>query len=163
MSAIIDRLDEIEARANAAREPLHPDARMAAYYYSFDRTGCGPVDAVLSAVAIAGKGAHNTEDWTDANPFGYYSNRPGLASNPPFEGNRDEGSALTLIEHTAQESASKVAGALAATDALVAALRAVLDMHQPRWYSNGTKKVVICRACGDTPCATVRAIEEALS
>ena len=47
--------------------------------------------------------------------------------------------------------------------ALVAALRAVLVMHQPRWYSNGTKKVVICRACGDTPCATVRAIEAALS
>ena len=52
---------------------------------------------------------------------------------------------------------------LVRSDALVAALRAVLGMHQPRWYSNGTKKVVICRACGDTPCATVRVIEKALS
>ena len=49
------------------------------------------------------------------------------------------------------------------TYALVATLRAVLKLHAPRWYSNGTK--VICRACGDTetPCATVRAVEEALS
>ena len=42
-----------------------PDARMDAYYYSFDRTGVPQVDAILSALAYAGKGLHSTEDWGD--------------------------------------------------------------------------------------------------
>lgn len=45
-----------------------PELRMSAYYYSFDRTGTLAVDRVLSAVAVAGKGCHNTEDWDD---YGY--------------------------------------------------------------------------------------------
>jgi len=39
--------------------------RMNAYYYSFKETGCHPIDKILSAVATAGKRAHNTEDWHD--------------------------------------------------------------------------------------------------
>ncbi len=39
--------------------------RMNAYYYSFEPTGCYAVDKILSAVASAGKGFHNTEDWND--------------------------------------------------------------------------------------------------
>lgn len=39
---------------------------MDAYYYSFDRTGVGAIDRVLSAVATAGKRAHLTEDWNDS-------------------------------------------------------------------------------------------------
>jgi hypothetical protein len=39
--------------------------RMDAYYYGFDSTGVLAVDKILSAVACAGKGFHNTEDWND--------------------------------------------------------------------------------------------------
>lgn len=42
--------------------------RLDAYYYGFDATGCEPVDVILSAVACAGKGFHQTEDWNDASP-----------------------------------------------------------------------------------------------
>jgi hypothetical protein len=45
--------------------PLPADARMDAYYYGFDRTEVGVIDAVLSAVAKAGKGYHHTEEWND--------------------------------------------------------------------------------------------------
>lgn len=41
------------------------ELRMRAYYYSFEPTGCLAVDKILSAVASAGKGCHNTEDWTE--------------------------------------------------------------------------------------------------
>lgn len=44
--------------------------RMDAYYYGFDRTGCLPVDRILSAVATAGKMYHHTEDWMDGNEDG---------------------------------------------------------------------------------------------
>lgn len=36
---------------------------MSAYYYGFDETGERAIDVVLSAVAVAGKSYHNTEDW----------------------------------------------------------------------------------------------------
>lgn len=54
--------DDVLTRAKA---PLDPDARMQAYYYGFDNTGLAVIDAVLSAVAIAGKAYHHTEDWGD--------------------------------------------------------------------------------------------------
>lgn len=38
---------------------------MSAYYYSFQPTGCEPVDKILSAVAMAGKGFHHTEHWAE--------------------------------------------------------------------------------------------------
>jgi hypothetical protein len=38
---------------------------MGAYYYTFDTTGCEPIDRILSAVAIAGKCAHHTESWNE--------------------------------------------------------------------------------------------------
>jgi hypothetical protein len=34
-----------------------------AYYYSFEPTGNDTIDAILEAVAMAGKGCHHTEDW----------------------------------------------------------------------------------------------------
>ena len=37
--------------------------RMDAYYYGFGSTGVPAIDRILSAVACAGKGCHNTEDW----------------------------------------------------------------------------------------------------
>lgn len=36
-----------------------------AYYYSFEPTGCGEVDAILEQVAQAGAGYHSTADWQD--------------------------------------------------------------------------------------------------
>lgn len=38
---------------------------MSAYYYGFSETGVRPVDELLSAVAVAGKRAHHTEEWSD--------------------------------------------------------------------------------------------------
>lgn len=49
---------------------IDPDARMDAYYFSFDRTGVAPIDAVLSEVAIAGKRYHHTEMWNDGSSWG---------------------------------------------------------------------------------------------
>ena len=80
---------------------------MDAYYYGFDRTGCGPVDAVLSAVAIAGKGSHNTDGWTNRDVYGYYDKRPGLPANPRID-DWTGGSAVELIQLTAKASAEKV-------------------------------------------------------
>lgn len=57
--------DQIAAAAKAVIEPLSNDARLSAYYYSFEPTGVGAIDAILSAVAHAGKAYHNTEDWTE--------------------------------------------------------------------------------------------------
>ena len=185
-------LYEHEALVNAAREPLHPDARMQAYYYSFDRTGCGPIDALLSAVAVAGKGSHGTDCWGLSDDYGYYDNRPGLPRNPSVEGTPQEGSAINLIELTATDGAAKITAALAATNNLVAALRAVLELHrearndinltppcdqchgEPGVHPCGCwadeKWPTVCAVCTDLrhgyhleyPCPTVRAIEEAL-
>jgi hypothetical protein len=38
---------------------------MNAYYYGFTPTGNEDIDAILSAVAAAGKDAHHTESWND--------------------------------------------------------------------------------------------------
>lgn len=42
-----------------------PDARMDAYYFGFSRTGDSHIDAILSAIAWAGKGSHHTESWQE--------------------------------------------------------------------------------------------------
>lgn len=42
------------------------ELRMIAYYYSFEPTGVEAIDRILSAIAEAGAGAHNTADWNDA-------------------------------------------------------------------------------------------------
>ena len=157
-----ERLDQIEALVNAASEPLHPDARMQAYYYGFDRTGCGPIDALLSAVAVAGKGSHGTDCWGLSDDYGYYDNRPGLPRNPYVEGTPQEGSAINLIELTAADGAAKITAALAATDALVAALRAVLELAD-RWATQSTDHDEDTEQQIDDGKAIVRVIEETLS
>lgn len=100
-------LEPIKERLAAATERLPEEARMDAYYYGFDRTCCGPVDAVLSAVAIAGKGSHNTDGWTNRDVYGYYDKRPGLPANPRID-DWTGGSAVELIQLTAKASAEKV-------------------------------------------------------
>lgn len=39
--------------------------RMNAYYYSFEKTGVVEIDRILSAVAMAGKAYHGTDQWGD--------------------------------------------------------------------------------------------------
>lgn len=110
------RLEEIQARAL----PLPENARMDAYYYGFDRTGVGSVDAILSAVAIAGKGSHHTESWCDESDYGYYENRPGLP---------DATSAVDLIQKAAAvaaEDMTDLLGRLAVAETKLAAVEAVL-------------------------------------
>lgn len=49
---------------------------MRAYFHEFTPTRVDAVDAVLEAIALAGKGYHYTGDWTDADqygPDGYWS------------------------------------------------------------------------------------------
>jgi hypothetical protein len=38
-----------------------------AYYYSFEPTGNDAVDAILEAVALAGRAYHHTDQWSDSN------------------------------------------------------------------------------------------------
>jgi hypothetical protein len=41
------------------------ELRMNAYYYGFEPTGVPAIDAILSAVAWAGKAVHHTEGWSE--------------------------------------------------------------------------------------------------
>jgi len=157
-------LDEIQTRADAA-PTLPADARMDAYYYGFDRTGVDEIDAVLSAVAIAGKGSHHTESWGNGDSAWYYTGREGL---PDAEG------AAELIEETAKQSAQRLAQLKDDNHSLVAALRAVEAVHEPvdaLMYTGKSQhhKVQVCTGCGQDdgnwqkwPCPSIRAIREAL-
>lgn len=107
--------DAIETNVRAVMDPLPEGSRMDAYYFGFNPTGVGAIDAILSAVAIAGKGAHHTENWND-DGSGYYSDRPGLAPNTGVE----EGSAATLIELTAVRSAARISALVSDHAALLA-------------------------------------------
>lgn len=98
-------IDELIAQHPPTREqiaPLPEDARMDAYYYGFERTGVGFIDAILSAVAIAGKGAHHTESW-GSEPWegtpNYFHGHPGLP---------DGENAVDLIQKAAQQAADAV-------------------------------------------------------
>ena len=46
-----------------ARQYVH------AYYYEFELTGIEPIDAILIAVARAGKAYHNTQYWSDSDEW----------------------------------------------------------------------------------------------
>lgn len=134
----------------SALDPLPDDARMGAYYYSFERTGVGAVDAILSAMAVAGKGSHHTDGWTDVAPYDYYKGRPGLP---------DGESAVDLIQQTANRSAEQVRELAARLE------DARWRLHQADWlvavsidgHSDGG------RAHGDEaqpPCPDCRALME---
>ena len=167
-------LEPIKERAAAATERLPEEARMDAYYYGFDRTGCGPVDAVLSAVAIAGKGSHNTDGWTNRDVYGYYDKRPGLPANPRID-DWTGGSAVELIQLTAKASAEKVktlSDDLAALVAEVETLRGQIDaakaLHKPldALNTNSNRIGQVCLGCGqdngnwnEWPCPTIRALD----
>lgn len=50
--------------SNAPWLSRRPENRGDAYYFSLDHTGVPAIDAVVGAIAWAGKCAHSTEDWT---------------------------------------------------------------------------------------------------
>ena len=86
------------------REVLYaPDRRMNAYYYSFDPTGQPAIDAILSAVAHAGKGYHHTESWRDDGEWSRWG-----------EGR----SVVDVIQAAANEAALALLDAAAERDAL---------------------------------------------
>ena len=78
-----------------------PDAKMEAYYYGFDYTGEPAVDAILSALAWAGKGWHSTKFWNvPGEPVGY--------NYGPFLADREQ-SPADVIEAAAHEAAAELA------------------------------------------------------
>ena len=109
-------LEPIQERLDAQ---LPDSARMDAYYYGFNRTGFGPVDAILSAVAVAGKGSHHTESWGGNESAWFYGDRPGL---PSADGAED------LIQKTADLAARNIT---TDTARLLAAVKAVAALHKP--------------------------------
>ena len=50
---------------------------LCAYYYSFEPTGDEAIDAILAAVAAAGKAAHHTDMWTERVDYEYRGQAPG--------------------------------------------------------------------------------------
>ena len=159
-------LEPIKERLAAATERLPEEARMDAYYYGFERTDCGPVDAVLSAVAIAGKGSHNTDGWTNRDVYGYYDKRPGLPANPRID-DWTGGSAVELIQLTAKASAEKVkslsddlAALVAEVERLRGQIDAVREHHVPVDANYYAATVTECCSCpGPWPCPTIRALD----
>src|SRR5690606_22026641 len=43
---------------------------MRAYYHTFTPTGCDAVDAILEAIALAGKAYHCTDQWDEPSEYG---------------------------------------------------------------------------------------------
>ena len=135
-----DRLNEIEARANAATEgPWAPD------------------------------------EYTEVDPDGFYELARVIAPDP----DGDDWCAIGVV-HTGilRPDAEFIAHARADVPALVAALRAVLDLHRahectssfadddPCFIMHGGSCALsgTCRECHNNhPCLTARAIEESLS
>ena len=130
-----DRLNEIEARANAATEgPWTPD------------------------------------EYTEVDPDGFYELARVIAPDP----DGDDWCAIGVV-HTGilRPDAEFIAHARTDVPALVAALRAVLDLHRETvewvtpggdaYYSGCAQQCTDDEGYSDYPCPTVRAIEEALN
>ena len=85
--------------------------RMDAYYYGFDETGVGAVDAILSAVAQAGKNWHHTDEW-----------------GSPHDWTDDTRSDAQRIQDAADQCAVRIAAHVAAErDVLLAKFEALVD------------------------------------
>ena len=129
-----DRLNEIEARANAAT-----------------------------------KGPWESDEYTEIDPDGFYELSRVIAPDP------DDGEDYAIgVVHVGilRPDATFIAHARTDVPALVAALRAVLEVHAPdpycgNWHHNPHRCPCAIPACADGcdtyPCPTVRAIEEALN
>ena len=87
--------------------PLPEGERMSAYYYSFTPTGVALIDSILSAVAVAGKGSHHTDNWGQPDDYHGYYDRLGFT---------DVYSAVDLIQRTADRAADAVLALLKGQD-----------------------------------------------
>ena len=85
--------------------------RMDAYYYGFGSTGVPAIDRILSAVACAGKGCHNTEDWGEYG--GGYEHLRG-------------DNYVDMIQNAANDAAAELIARAGKADAEVERLRAAL-------------------------------------
>lgn len=56
-----------EPRSGATEER---ERYMRAYYHQFTPTGCDAVDAILEAIAVAGKAYHSTSEWSEPTEYG---------------------------------------------------------------------------------------------
>ena len=111
-------LTELRRLRDTEREELHsPTRRLDAYYYSFSETGSVPIDAILSAVAIAGKSCHNTDMWTEDDEW----SRWGVGR-----------SLVDVIQCAANEAADALLDAAAERDRLAEAVERVRALHGPR-------------------------------
>lgn len=109
------------------------DPRMDAYYYTFKPTGEKSIDAILSAVAWAGKGAHNTVNWDE--PDGWEDYGPCDPGQTPVD----------VIQETAKRAA--------------ATLQRVRDVHTIDEYTVDRPNVY-CLACECLwPCPTIQALD----
>lgn len=82
--------DGSEKKDSSASETGKP-LRMNAYYYSFNETGSLEIDGILSAVAVAGKAFHHTQNWSDE------------------DSNYGDGSLIDLIQNKAIAAANQIA------------------------------------------------------
>ncbi|WP_199182503.1 hypothetical protein [Cryobacterium sp. Y11] len=112
--------------------PLPDDARFDGYYFGFDPTGIGIVDAILSAVAVAGKGSHHTESWSEENDY-YADGRPGLVGGT---------SGADTIQKNAERSAEVVRALLAE----IASLKAAAESPTTPLDGHGTARLYDVRA-----------------
>ena len=114
---------ELRRLRDTEREELHsPTRRLDAYYYSFNETGSVPIDAILSAVAIAGKSCHNTDMWTEDDEW----SRWGVGR-----------SLVDVIQCAANEAAAALLDAAAERDALAAKVHAFETDDQKLSIMNG--------------------------
>lgn len=114
---------EADRLTGAERETLYaPGRRMDAYYYSFDPTGVPAIDAILSAVAHAGKGYHNTSDWSDT-------------GDEDFPGRWGAGRSCIDVIQAAANEAAEGAAEVARLRAVVEAVQALAD----EWEASGKK------------------------
>ena len=123
---------ELRRLRDTEREELHsPTRRLDAYYYSFTETGSVPIDAILSAVAIAGKSCHNTVWWTEDDEW----SRWGVGR-----------SLVDVIQCAADEAAAALLDAAAERDALAAKVERVraLPAKHPAggWYMTSMRDVL---------------------
>ena len=100
----------------------HEDPRMQAYYYGFTPTGDAAVDWVLHAVAVAGKGCHSTEFWSDAGDAGYLASH-GLRGDSYAE----------AIQNAAEDAAKYRGSDTRAGGAHEKVVLAVVDGHEDAW------------------------------
>ena len=143
---------ELRRLRDTEREELHsPRRRLDAYYYSFSETGSVPVDAILSAVAIAGKSHHSTDAWTGDDEWSRWG----------------EGRSLVdVIQGAAYEAADALLGARAEVERLTALIEAVREVH-----SAASAEMPYCVGCDaesdvfntDWPCPTIRILDGAES